>query len=290
MASSKKKKVLAIGALVALLLFAGNANAKDGGIEVKPPQDEGYGDNWGVFPDLLKGPFLAAEKAAKLPGLARFMAIWSWGAFRAKKAFVSPLEAAAIAFSNPLLCSSCQNLDDGVWSRQALERVTKTIEEGGAYDPPWPSPDDYDGWADFGSAGLFDLLSGSVLHLGIHEQFDNGFTQESPDLLFELGPQLYLAGVFIHRVFNNPNYLVLQESPADTWMRVRAVTSSPKQYLAWQNGDEENVIATTAMDNFLGRAAELGIDLSKLANPSLSDVKNWPGASTYFDAVIGLTA
>lgn len=156
---------------LALLLFSGNAGASEEGkiIVVPPKQDdppeddppEDYGSNWGVFPNSLKGPFLVAEKAARLPGLARFMAIWSWGAFRAKKPFVTPEKAADIAAKNPLLCSGCQNLDDGKYSREALEWVTKSIEEGGAYDPPWPAPEDYDAWADFGSAGLFDLLSGS---------------------------------------------------------------------------------------------------------------------------------
>ncbi|MEZ5069345.1 MAG: M23 family metallopeptidase [Bacteroidia bacterium] len=294
--ASKTNRTLLIGGLIGLLLLGtgGAAMASEPEPDDLPPappppkpDPEEYGENWGAFPEALRGPFLAAEKAARLPGLARFMAVWSWGAFRAHKPFVSPEEAAVIAAANPSLCSACQNLNDAKWSRQALERVTLPISEGGAYKKPWPKPANFDAWADFGSAGLFDMLAGSVAHLGIHEQFIPPYLSDPPTVLFELRPQLYYAGVFVHRVFNSPLYKVLTNNPAETWARVRAVTSSPKQFLAWQGGDTENEIATTAMANFVGRAKEIGIVLTKMANPTITDVKAWPGAEAYFAAIEG---
>lgn len=297
MPSERTKKTILIGGLVGLLLLGTGgavALADDGEPDLPPlpplpkPEPGELTENWGAFPEALRGPFLAAEKAANLPGMARFLAIWSWGAWRAKKPFVDPETAAKLAADNPALCSLCQNLDDAQWSRKALERVTLPIEEGGAYKKPWPKPADFDGWADFGSAGLFDLLSGSVVHLGIHEGFLPPYLSDSPKVLFELRPQLYYAGVFLHRVFNSPLYKVLQPTAAETWTRVRAVTSSPAQFLAWQGGEKDNPIATEAMANFIGRAKELGIDLNKVANPKLSDVKAWPGAESYFAAIEGI--
>ena len=299
--ASKTNRTLLVGGLVALLLLGTGgaavalADDEDDDLPPPPPPKPTPGEltsNWGSFPEGLRGPFLAAEKAARLPGLARFMAVWAWGAFRAKKAFVSPEEAAEIAKANPDLCMECQNLGDAKWSRQALEQVVLPLGEKGQYGTgkykkPWVKPYDWNSWADFGSAGLFDMLAGSVVHLGIHEGFLSPILDWSPEILFDIRAQLYLGGTYVHRVMNSPLYKVLSPTAAETWSRVRAVTSSPAQFIAWQNGDTENEVVLGAMANFVGRAKEIGIDLNKVSNPTLADVKAWPGAENYFKAVGG---
>lgn len=304
MASNSKRNIALGGGLVALLLLAGSGEAKadvpknipDDDIPEPPPKPEPgeLEDNWGGFPVELRGPFLQAEKAAKLPGLARFLAVWSWGAFRAHKPFVSPEEASKIAADNPQLCRVCVNPDDAKWSRKALEQVILPLgEEGlegvGKYKKPWPAPTDWGAWADVGSVGLFDLLAGSSVHLGIHEGFISPVLNHGPDVLFQTPVQLYLAGTFVHRIFNSPTYKILSPSAPETWARARAVTASPAQFVKWQQGDKTNPIATEAMANFLGRAKELGIDLTQVKNPTLADVKAWPGAQAYYNALeVGL--
>ena len=304
MPSDKTKKGLLVGGILAAALLLGTAGTAkadeiippDDDIPEPPPKPEPgeLTSNWGGFPEGLRGPFLEAEKAARLPGMGRFMAVWAWGAFRAKKAFVSPSVAAEIAKSNPDLCRTCVNPGDAKWSRMALENVVLPLGESGQfgtgkYKKPWPKPHDWGAWADVGSVGLFDLLAGAQVHQGIHDGFISPILEHGPDVLFNTRVQLYIAGVLVHRILNSPLYKVLSPSAAETWSRVRAVTSSPAQFVAWQKGDKENEIAVTAMENFIGRAKELGIDLQKVANPTLTDVKAWPGAQAYYEALeVGL--
>ena len=235
--------------------------------------------------------FTKAEKAAGIPGIGHFFAIWSWGAFRAGQSPVGIEEAAALAKASPELCRMCHNTSESErkFSKLALDRVTKPPPEG-KYDPPWKAPKDYAGWSD-GSYGLFDLLAGSVAHLGIHEGKFTPLVDYPATVLYQIDVQLYLAGVMVKRIINNPNLIVLvDDNPLETWANVRACTSSPSGFQDWQKGKATNgaQVAAKARDNFFMRALEIGIDPAAMAMPF--DKKTdlhwlWPGAEAYFKAL-----
>lgn len=282
----------------AALLFGGDAKAdepakKDEGKdeekkdddkpedEPAPEQDD---DNWGATPPGLRAEFERAEKAAGIPGLGRFMAVWAWGAFRAKKAPVSAAEAAAISAANPNWCLKCQNDDPDELkaSADALDRVTLPKSQGGDYDKPWKMPKFAASWKR-GSSALFDVLRGAQAHAGIHEGYTPLVDLDADVVLFEIDVQLYLGGWIVRRIVHREDLLVIKQGdPAMTWANVRACTATPVGYKALTDGKDTPLAkaAKQARDNCFMRATELGIDLSKLPQPI---PWTWPGPKAYWE-------
>lgn len=301
MATKNQKTAMVVGGVgvLALLLFAmgGKAKAAPANDNQQPideppvdppvddvPQAEDWTSNWGGYPTKLRPLLIEAEKVSGIPGLARFLAVWSWGSFRANQPLVSTAEALAIAMANPNLCTNCHNDSPAEvkQSREALENVT----------PPkgkWKKPADFDAWADFGSAGLFDILAGSHAHTGVHEGF-TPLISEPPTVLFDPRVSAVIATNMVYRIINGP-YKVLvpgtdtSKTPADprsTWINIRRATASPA-------GFQANTAANQAAgQRYAARADEIGIDLSKLGYPwPKGGIKaTWPGIKAVYNALM----
>jgi predicted esterase len=249
-----------------------------------PPVDDG--ENWGATPLPLRAEFLRAEKAAGIPGLARFMAVWSWGAFRAGQPAVTQAQAAAISAANPEWCRLCHNTTakEREKSKEALDRVTLPKAQGGAYDPPWPKVTDYAGWTD-GSYGLFDVLAGAHAHDGIHNSNFTPLVKQPAASLFRVDVQLYIAGYMVYRIVYRQDIKVLVAgNPAETWANIRGATAAPAGYIELTKGKNTAgaQAAASAKANCLMRASELGIDLGALPMPM---PWSWPGAKAYWNAL-----
>jgi hypothetical protein len=273
------------------LLFSGSASAKPSQPPIPDlpiddpdepvPDPVPSPDNWGSTPPGLILEFEKAEQASGIPGIGRMFAIWAWGAFRAQQPFVSPQEAAAIAAANPNLCQNCHNTSNAekVASRRALENVVLPLGQlgqygTGKYKNPWPMPADFNAWADFGSAGLLDILAGSHAHSGIHQGKFTPLISYSPDILFRRDVQLYIGGYMVQRIIAGPYKILTPGDPAETWTKIRRVTASPS---AFQSNTQYSIDVGV---RFRNRAVELGIDLNKLAYPFPT---KWPGAKSYFE-------
>lgn len=284
------------GALLFAILFGGG---KAKAAEPPPPQEdvdpfEGYGST----PKDLAILFMSAEDAAGIPGLGRFLAVYAWGAFRAFQPFLAPEEAAIISANNPAWCTNCHNTSNSevIASRRALERVilAKGVQGQygtGAYDPPWPLPADADAWADFGSAGLLDILAGSHAHSGIH---DGGFTPliaSPPSILFDPRVSTYAATVLVHRLLSVKLYQpgIYQKTARETWSRIRVGTASPDTLVKFAAGTatpEQKQYAVDVMARFQGRAVELGVDLDAMPNPTKAVNAKWPGAEAVYNNLV----
>ncbi len=298
-------------ALLALFLFSGNANASepdlpgidpdpDPGPEPDPgnkgeddiiilPDEEDedpvpQGTNWGVTPEALKLAFAQTEFASGIPGLARFLAVRSWSAYRAGKAIVGPDEAQLIAIANPNLCKNCHNqtTNEKKYSRIALENVTLPYGAPGTYDNvgkkknPWPEPQDFDAWADFGSAGLFDILAGSHAHAGYESGGFAPLIQKPPTVLFDIKVQCYIAAYIVYRLVSGPYKVLVAGDPRATWINIQRAMASPSGFVNNTQANKDVGI------RFANRAKEIGIDLSQNLMPS---VKNWPGAQAFYTSL-----
>ncbi|MBZ5715274.1 hypothetical protein [Nannocystis pusilla] len=310
---------LVYGGLAALLFlaFGGKASAKpsepkpsDPEDEIIPLPDDDSGDddevipvpddvpsaNWGATPAKWLIPFATAESATQgtLPGLARYMAIRSWTAYRAGQGLVSFAEAQAIAAAAPNLCRQCHNTSasERNASCRGIERVT--LPKGtkgpcggvGAYEASkvWPVSPYNAAWKDFGSAGLMDILASTALYTGKHEGF-TPLLNEKPEILYDPRAQMYIIGVMVYRIVKG-SYPVLSPTPRETWTKIHRVVST---------GSLSNSAANIAVGTrFQNRAAELGIDLDKFDElsgggmPTLQTIGNWPGAQAYSDALAGI--
>lgn len=282
------------GALFLAIIFGGGGKAKAAEPPPKQDQEPGPLEGYGSTPLDLAILFQNAEDAAGVPGLGRFLAVYAWGAFRAFQPFVSPEEAAAISANSPAWCTNCHNTSSGevIASRRALERVILPKgQQGqygtGAYDPPWPLPADADAWADFGSAGLMDILAGSHAHSGIH---DGGFTPliaSPPSILFDPRVSVYAATVLVHRLLSVSLYSkgIYQKTARETWSRVRVGTASPDRLVKFAAGTatpEEAQYVQDVQARFQGRAVELGISLDDMPNPTKAVNKAWPGTEQVY--------
>ena len=248
-----------------------------------PPPAPPPGENWGATPPGLRSGFERAETASGI-ALGRFMAVWAWGAFRAGKDPVSPAEAKVISDASPNWCLKCQN--DGSKekekSAEALDNVILPKSEGGTYAKPWKKPKFAEAWKR-GSTGLFDVLRGAHAHDGIHEGFTPLLDLDPDVALFDLDIMLYLGGWSVRRIVHREDLLVIVAgNPAMTWANVRACTANPQGFKDLTAGKATAAAATAkqARDNFLMRATELGIDLTKLAQPI---PWTWPGPKTYWE-------
>lgn len=306
MASKKKTGIIIVGvALAALLLAGGVAAAKSlpppenpdldpeplpepepqEEIQIKPPPLDD-GDNWGVTPDGLRPVFLAAEEASGLPGLSRFLAIWAWGAFRAMQEPVDLGAALVLALENPFLAREFHNEDpDEVsMSQKGYDNVLKKY-------PNITKPKFGEQWRNYGSAGLFDLLAGTqVWNLTYGGYTPPAYNLLPAQVLHDIPKSTYLATIIVRRIFKG-DYKVLTDNPTDTWTNVRRVTANPSAFL------QDSSYSKQVGERFQMRAQEIGIDLSKVANTTLGDLKNWggvtgmsgegKGAKKVYQAVVG---
>lgn len=301
MATKKKGLIYGGIALLVLLLFGGKANAKSAPL-IEPPAPEPEpepipdlpppaqdfpqpaGSNFGATPENLRKAFEYAESASGIPGLARYLAVHAWGAFRAKKPAVTPEEAAVISAQNPKWCENCKNKSPSEIkaSLAAFERVTLPKGEVGinggvgALDKPWPTPADYVMYTEFGSAGLFDILAATGVYAGIHQGFTPILNRPAADFT-DLRAQVFIITWLVYRVLQSPKYKVLVAGdPQATWLNVRAAVSYPDSFASG------GTLAKEARANAAIREKELGIDLSKNGFPGTAkDFK----AKAFWDAL-----
>lgn len=226
-------------------------------------------DNWGGTPMVLRIWFARFEIAARIPGLARFLAVKAWQAFRATKPYVSTTEAAKIAAASPQLGRLQGNPNDGVQSKKG---IADGIAQG------WPVPVDRAGW-EYGSRGLFDILGSSAVWAGVHTDLASWLpyvkvaSAEAAMETYEV--QGGAASYIVRRILLSPNYKVLDPAPLaedgdsfQTWGNIASAYAGPEAY---KNGTQAALDAKT---RFLGRATEIGIDLAKVAYP-------WPPGVSY---------
>src|SRR5690606_38484770 len=99
-------------------------------------------------------------------------------------------------------------------SLRVFERVTLPKGEKGpaggvgSMDDPWPKPTDWQGYQEFGSAGLFDLLGGSGVYAGIHQGFTPMLTRPAANFR-DLRAQIYMVTWMVYRVLQSSKYKVL---------------------------------------------------------------------------------
>lgn len=290
MASKKKTGLIIGGVLLLFLLGAGAASAKSSPTpipepfpepepepkkpgEIKPP-DTG---NWGFTPPNLRDLYTKAEKASGIPGLGQFLAIWSWGAFRAMQEPVSPAEALIISAANPWWCREC--LND---SAAEVESSQKGYDNALKNYPTLKVPKYGEQWRSYGSAGLFDILSGSHAWDLIYDGYTAPEFNQLPAKALNSGPvSTFMATVITRKILKSPNYKVLLPTSTETWTAMRRVTANPSAFL------QDNNYSKGVGDRFQMRAKELGIDLTKVANPALADLANWPGAKSVYKAIVG---
>lgn len=289
MASTSKKKGLIVGgvAALALLLMLGMGGKKPAQGDQKtepepepqpepepPPQEdvEDWTSNWGGYPDKLKPILIEAEKTSGIPGLARALAVWSWGSYRAGQPLVSTAEAKAIAAKNPDLCTKCHNETPGEVAQST--KALKNIPEN------WPKANELEAWKAFGSGGLFDILAGSNLYRGVDEGY-TPFVNAPPGILLDPRVSAAAATDMVRRIISGPYKVMVpgidatpqNADPRASWINIRRVTASPQGFIA---DTAEN---QAAGQRYAARADEIGIDLSKVKFPwPKGGIKAaWPG-------------
>lgn len=298
MASRKSKAAGAVIvlALLGALVYAGTASASSpkptpippdleplpepepedkGEIKIQPPKDE---SNWGVFPDGLRDLFDKAEKASGIPGLAQgLLAPWAWGAFRAMQSPVDLGQALILALEHPNLALEFVNdsASEVASSRQGYDNAIKNY-------PSLKKPKYAEQWRSYGSAGMFDILAGShVWDLNFDGYTAKEFNMLPAQALNSLKVGVYMATIIARRIMKSPNYKVLLATPRETWTAFRQVTANPSAFL------QKNNYSKQVGERFQMRAAEVGIDLDKVQNPTLADLKSWPGAKAVYKAIVG---
>lgn len=231
--------------------------------------------NWGHVPVDLR-PWLAKlELASGIPGIARAAGVRWWESFRAKKPVVTTAEAKVIAAANPELARFLVNLADGPAAKKAIDDdITK---QG------WPKPTDYDGWIK-GSFGLGDILGSTMVYSGIHTEGKKAgpsglpfvFAKDAEKTWKSYEAQCAALGYIVYRViYGDLKVLVpgikaqpAQQDSEKTWINIFAAYAYPAAFKA------NSALAKEAAANYKKRAAEIGVDLSKVAYP-------WPPGMSY---------
>ena len=231
--------------------------------------------NWGGIPMDLRVWLAKAELASGIPGLARAAAVRWWESFRAKKDPVSTTEAAAIAAANPELARFFVNKNDGAAAKKAID--DDMAKQG------WPKPVDYDGWI-AGSFGLGDILGSTFVYSGIHTEGKKAGPSSLPFVYSTSAKKSYESyegqiaalAYIVYRILYGP-YDVLRpgvqakpevQDSRQTWINIFAAYAYPDSYKA------KTQLAATAAANYTKRAAEIDIDLDKVAYP-------WPPGLSY---------
>ncbi len=231
--------------------------------------------NWGGIPMDLRVWLAKAELASGIPGLARAAGVRWWESFRAKKEPVSTAEAAAIAAANPELARFFVNKNDGAQAKKAIDE--DMAKQG------WPKPVDYDGWI-AGSFGLGDILGSTFVYSGIHTEGKKAGPSSLPFVYSTSAKKSYESyegqiaalAYIVYRILYGP-YDVLRpgvqakpevQDSRQTWINIFAAYAYPDSYKA------KTQLAATAAANYTKRAAEIDIDLDKVAYP-------WPPGLSY---------
>ena len=231
--------------------------------------------NWGGIPMDLRVWLAKAELASGIPGLARAAGVRWWEGFRAKKEPVSTAEAAAIAAANPELARFFVNKNDGAAAKKAIDE--DMAKQG------WPKPVDYEGWI-AGSFGLGDILGSTFVYTGIHTEGKKAGPSGLPFVYASSAKKQYESyegqiaalAYIVYRILYGP-YDVLRpgvqakpevQDSEQTWINIFAAYAYPDSYKA------KTQLAANAAANYTKRAAEIGINLSKVAYP-------WPPGLSY---------
>jgi hypothetical protein len=223
--------------------------------------------NWGGMPLETREHLARIELASQIPGIARFLAVKAWQAFRANTPLVTPAQAAVIAAANPNLARNAINPNDGP---KSLELINANIAQG------WPVPLDKAGWA-AGSFGLFDLLGGTAVYSGIHRGTTPLVNATSAaQTMKRWDAQGFAASYFVYRCLFREDLPVLSPAgginvngnSAIAWPNVAACWLSPEGF------KNKTPAAMAARQRFIDRAAEIGIDLAAIRYP-------WPPGTTY---------
>jgi len=225
--------------------------------------------NWGGIPMGLRVWFARFELAFKIDGLARFLGVKAWQAFRALQPYVTVEAAATIAAKNPELARFFVNKNDGP---SAKKDVDAGIAQG------WPVPVDRAGWSS-ASFGLFDILGSSAVWAGIHTDAKSWLpyvkVPSAAAAMKTYEVQGGAAAYIVRRILYSDKYKVLdpgvQAENGDSlqsWGNIASAYAAPDAYAAGTQ---------SAMDRktrFLARATEIGINLADVAYP-------WPPGVTY---------
>jgi hypothetical protein len=223
--------------------------------------------NWGGLPLETREHLARIELASQIPGIARFLAVKAWQAFRANTPLVTPAQAAVIAAANPNLARNAFNPNDGP---DSLKLINANIAQG------WPVPLDKAGWA-AGSFGLFDLLGGTAVYSGIHRGTTPLVNATSAaQTMKRWDAQGFAASYFVYRCLFREDLPVLSPAgginvngnSAIAWPNVAACWLSPEGF------KNKTPAAMAARQRFIDRAAEIGIDLAAIRYP-------WPPGTTY---------
>lgn len=231
--------------------------------------------NWGGIPEDMR-PWLAKlELASGIPGIARAAGVRWWESFRAGKPVVSTTEAKAIAAANPELARFVVNKNDG---KDAKKAIDEDIAKQG-----WPMPADYDGWIE-GSFGLGDILGSTFVYSGIHTEGKKAGPSGLPFVFVKSAKAAYESyegqcaalAYIVYRVIYGDLKVVFPaiqappetQDPKKTWISIFAAYAYPESYKA------KTQLALTAAANYEKRAAEIGVNLEKVAFP-------WPPGMSY---------
>ena len=237
--------------------------------------------NWGGIPKPMREWLAKAELASGIPGLARAAGARWWESFRAKKPLIATVEEATlIAATEPAnapgeLARYFVNEDDGP---QAEKAILEDMAKQG-----WPKPKDIAGWSK-GSFGLGDILGSTFVYTGIHTEGKKA----GSGLPFVVAPsakevyqsyegQIAALAYIVYRVLYREDIKVAvpkiqappaTQNPKQTWINIFAAYAYPDSYKS------KGQLAANAAANYEKRAAEIGIDLNKVAFP-------WPPGMTY---------
>lgn len=231
--------------------------------------------NWGHIPEGLR-PWLAKlELASGIPGIARAAGVRWWESFRAKQEPVSTAQAKLIADAHPELARFFVNKSDGAVAKKAID---DDISKQG-----WPMPVDYDGWIE-GSFGLGDILGSTFVYSGIHTEGKKAgpsglpfvYTKSAKAAYESYEGQCAALAYIVYRVLFGDLKVVFPaiqappetQDPKKTWISIFSAYAYPQSYKA------KTQLALTAAANYEKRAAEIGIDLNKVAFP-------WPPGMSY---------
>jgi len=225
--------------------------------------------NWGGIPPALRVWLARFELAAQIPGLARFLGVKAWQAFRAMQPYVTTAQATAIAAANPELARNFFNAGDGLSAKKGIDQG---IDQG------WPVPVDRAGWSS-GSFGLFDILGSSAVWAGVHTDAKSWLpyvkvpSAKAAMRTYEV--QGGAASYIVRRILFSDKYKVLDPgvqaangNSLQTWGNIASAYAAPDAYAS---GTQSAVDRKT---RFLARAVEIGIDLAAVAYP-------WPPGVTY---------
>lgn len=224
--------------------------------------------NWGGIPPALRGWLARFELAAQIPGLARFLGVKAWQAFRALKPYVTTAQAAEIAAANPELARFFVNKNDGPSAKKGIDQG---IDQG------WPVPVDRAGWSS-ASFGLFDILGSSAVWAGIHTDAKSWLpyvkvpSAAAAMKTYEVqgGAASYIVYRLLYSKYKvlDPGVAAANGNSLQTWGNIASAYAGPAAYAAGTQA------ALDAKTRFLARAVEIGIDLAAVAYP-------WPPGMTY---------